>query len=71
MFFPGEYRKFKALLEEKNDLHIPKHKRSIMIVRLKKVIDSSFNLHKITKKILESLRGKTELRIGLIILEKK
>ena len=48
----------------KDDLFIPKHKRKLTIVRLKKLIDVNFNLYETTKSILEGIRGKTEIRIG-------
>ena len=86
MFFPGELKSLKLLVNEthlsdhfnddeiaafqnaavniKDDLFIPRHKRKLTIVRLKKLIDVNFNLYETTKSILEGIRGKTEIRIG-------
>ena len=86
MFFPGEIKSLKLLVNEtnltdhfnndeiaafqnaaaniKDDLFIPKHKRKLTIVRLKKLIDVDFNLYETTKSILEAMKGKTEIRIG-------
>ena len=48
----------------KDDLFIPRHKRKLTIVRLKKLIDVDFNLYETTKSILKVMRGQTEIRIG-------
>ena len=50
------------------DLFVPKHKRSLTILRLKKLFSPSFNLHDCTKEILSLLKQSTDLRIGVSLL---
>ena len=53
-----------AAVNIKDDLFIPRHKRKLTIVRLKKLINVDFNLYETTKSILKVMRGQTEIRIG-------
>lgn len=46
-------------------LFIPKHRRKIQILRLKKVFDHKFDLYETTESILNVLKKETELRIGI------
>ena len=52
----------------KEDLHVPKHKRKLTILRLKKLFSPDFNLHDCTYQILSLLKDSVELRIGVSLL---
>ena len=67
IFEPEEIIAFKDSVSLINEsVFIPKHKRKLMVVRIKKLITKDFNIKETTQKILEALRGKTEIRIGII-----
>ena len=56
----------KGLISE--NLFIPKHRRKVQIIRLKKLFTPDFNLYETTEQILDSLRNETEVRIGISLL---
>ena len=50
------------------NLFVPKHRRKVQIIRLKKLFTSDFNLFETTEEILSCLKNETELRIGISLL---
>ena len=49
-------------------LFIPKHKRAVKTLRLKKIFSPSFDLAEITRKILKIMEGPIQIRIGTSFL---
>ena len=50
------------------NLFVPKHRRKVQILRLKKLFSADFDLFETTEQILGCLKNETEVRIGISLL---
>ena len=69
IFAPDEIEAFVSsapLISE--SLFIPKHNRPVKTLRLKKMFTEKFDILNVTEKILHSIKGEFDLRIGLSFL---